>query len=289
MIGFYWKKKKKEKFLDRSQSVFDNSWTLLFQFIILFTFGQQLRKTIKLIFFPKSHILFAEEGRPVGPIDWCAMIEMTMGPPWGQVTPDWFLRCVPGERESRERHWVHLLPIYHLLLLTHSDTWWNPVIRPSDRFSNILRSFHHNHWGSVRSSVCKHEYAFDLLLYIGNNCFTLQYLLITIFIIDESWFYPILQNRHYYLLLLLPPPTTLLLLLLLLPSNIIIVITITTGTTLLRLLLLLVRHQSSHLVSQAAATHEGIHAGRNPNQPRLRHTDPFDPTKRPASGLSLCP
>lgn len=57
-------------------------------------------KTIKLMFFPKSHVLFAEEGRPVGPIDWwCAMIKMTMhamGPPevkWHQVdfwgVPGW--------------------------------------------------------------------------------------------------------------------------------------------------------------------------------------------------------
>lgn len=48
--------------------------------------ANSLRKNeIKLMFFPKSHILFAEEGRPIGPIDWwCAMIEMTMhamGPP----------------------------------------------------------------------------------------------------------------------------------------------------------------------------------------------------------------
>lgn len=59
-----------------------------FNLLFHLRYGQQfLRKNkIKLMFFPKSHILFAEDGRPVGPIDWwCAMmIEMTMrtmGPP----------------------------------------------------------------------------------------------------------------------------------------------------------------------------------------------------------------
>lgn len=42
---------------------------VVFEFLIFFTFGKELRKTIKLMFFPKSHILFAVEGRPVGPID----------------------------------------------------------------------------------------------------------------------------------------------------------------------------------------------------------------------------
>lgn len=70
-----------------TQSSLDCS-TLLFQFIISFTLWPAvLRKNkIKLMFFPKSHILFAEDGRPVGPIDWwCTMmIKMTMrtmGPP----------------------------------------------------------------------------------------------------------------------------------------------------------------------------------------------------------------
>lgn len=35
-----------------------------------------------------------------------------------------------------------------------------------------------------------------------------------------------------------------------------------------------------NLVSQAAATAMRANAGRNPNHPRLRHTDPFDPTER---------
>lgn len=60
------------------------------------------KNKIKLMFFPKSHILFAMEGWPVGPIDWwCAMIEMTMhamGSPWGQVAPGWFWG--PGESQS---------------------------------------------------------------------------------------------------------------------------------------------------------------------------------------------
>lgn len=47
--------------------------------------------------------------------------------------------------------------------------------------------------------------------------------------------------------------------------------------------------QPSHLISQAAATPMRAYAGRNPNHPRLRHTDPFDPTERRVSGLSLCP
>lgn len=47
--------------------------------------------------------------------------------------------------------------------------------------------------------------------------------------------------------------------------------------------------QPSHLVSQATATPMRAYAGRNPNHPRLRHTDPFDPTERRVSGLSLCP
>lgn len=38
--------------------------------------------------------------------------------------------------------------------------------------------------------------------------------------------------------------------------------------------------QPSRLVSQAAATAMRANAGRNPNHPRLRHTDPFDPTER---------
>lgn len=53
-----------------------------FNLLFHLRYGQQfLRKNkIKLMFFPKSHILFAEDGRPVGPIDWwCAMmIKMTM-------------------------------------------------------------------------------------------------------------------------------------------------------------------------------------------------------------------
>lgn len=79
--------------------------------------ANSLRKNeIKLMFFPKSHILFAEEGRPVGPIDWCAMIEMTMhamGPPWGQVAPGWSV--VSRVTEKAAWHWdVHLPPpIYH--------------------------------------------------------------------------------------------------------------------------------------------------------------------------------
>lgn len=53
------------------KSSLDHSSTLLFQFIISFTFARtgSLRKyEIKLMFFPKSHILFAEEGQPIGPI-----------------------------------------------------------------------------------------------------------------------------------------------------------------------------------------------------------------------------
>lgn len=121
MIGYLTKKYS----LDRVSIVQRYFFNLLFHL----RSANSLRKNeIKLMFFPKSHILFAEEGRPVGPIDWwCAMIEMTMhamGPPWGQVAPGWFLRCPGWQREPRGTgmYTYHLSTI--ILLLARSNTWW---------------------------------------------------------------------------------------------------------------------------------------------------------------------
>lgn len=96
-----------EKIFFLTQSSLDCSALLFLNLLFRLRFGQQFweKSKIKLMFFPKSHVLFAEEGRPVGPIDWwCAMIEMTMhamGSPWGQVAPGWFLRCPGWQREPR--------------------------------------------------------------------------------------------------------------------------------------------------------------------------------------------
>lgn len=103
------------------------------------------KKKIKLMFFPKNHILFAEEGRPVGPIDWwCAMIEMTMhamGPPWGQVAPGWLSEVSRVRQREPHGTGVHLPPpIYH-----HATTraqWYvvNPGEIPVVGLLCVLRS-----------------------------------------------------------------------------------------------------------------------------------------------------
>lgn len=108
----------------------------IYYFIYVTTRVQQFEKNeIKLMFFPKSHILFAEEGRPVGPIDWwCTMIERWRCTRWARLEVKWHqgdFWGVPGERESRVGAGVYTYLPHHLsttcyLLLARSDTWWIP-------------------------------------------------------------------------------------------------------------------------------------------------------------------
>lgn len=98
-----------------SDSIGNEFSKVVFEFLIFFTFGKELRKTIKLMFFPKSHVLFAVEGRPVGPIDWrCTMIKRWRCTRWARLEVKWhqvgFWSVRVRERASR--HWVHLPPTY---------------------------------------------------------------------------------------------------------------------------------------------------------------------------------
>lgn len=161
-----------------------NSSTFLFQFIISFTFGQQLRKTIKLMFFPKSHVLFAEEGRPVGPIDWwCAMIKMTMHAmarlkvKWHQVG----FWGVPGERDSRVA--LGTPTTYHLLLLAQ---WY--VVKPSDEIGSYVSAIFSSWSLGEKNVVCLLRSSMTLTCIFAWMCYN--------------------NNHHYFTLNIFPyfPP-----------------------------------------------------------------------------------
>lgn len=121
-----------------SRLFFDITFSIYY-FIYVRAISSLRKYEIKLMFFPKSHILFAEEGQPIGPIGWwCAMIEMTMhamGPPWGQVAPGWFLRCPGWQREPRWHWGVHLSTTTYLPPATTRAQWYVVKSRwnPSDR------------------------------------------------------------------------------------------------------------------------------------------------------------
>lgn len=94
--------------------------------------SSSLRKNeIKLMFFPKSHILFAEEGRPIGPIDWwCAMIERWRCTRWALLEVKWH-QVVSEVSRVRERAALALgcTPIYHTTYLPPAIYYSRAVIR----------------------------------------------------------------------------------------------------------------------------------------------------------------
>lgn len=106
--------------------------TFSIYYFIYVRVSSSLRKNkIKLMFFPKSHILFAEEGRPIGPIDWwCAMIERWRCTRWALLEVKWH-QVVSEVSRVRERAALALgcTPIYHTTYLPPAIYYSRAVIR----------------------------------------------------------------------------------------------------------------------------------------------------------------
>lgn len=278
MIGYLLTKKNSRLDSLRHMCVF------LFQFIISFTFGQQLRKNNKIDVLSEEPMSSSPwrgaTGRANRETDARWEIKMTMHARWARLEVKWhqvgFWEVSRGERQIAACGTLgtpyHLPPtttcarLIHVVKSNQRESETIPVVMIGSYVSaNPLR-----HWslGKKESSAFyDHQWLFDLFLWPGSYVHHSSSLLLPQRCILSSktrYTFPpkhpkhILQSSytlsdysftlHYHHPFSLHDDR-------LEPSCNSTITFVTTP----RLLLLLVRHQPSHLVSQAAATHEGIH------------------------------